>query len=248
MPILHENRLVVGVVQLLNKKKGGRFTKDDELNVARIAKTLGVAFHNQQQLGAKRGTKFDYLLAQGLMSQDDVNAAIAAARHKNTDVEAVLLDQYRIPKGELGTSLSQFYRVPFVEFNERIIPPPDLMKDLKLEFLKRNLWLPLKRDNDGTTIALIDNPQAIQRVDSIHQVMRGHKTQLAVALKKDIQQFLGMAGGGGTSGGPPRRSDIPSGLGPGALADDDLDARRPEGRGDDSAAHPLAHPGVLEAL
>src|SRR5207247_2392120 len=30
MPILHENRLVVGVVQLLNKKKGGRFTKDDE--------------------------------------------------------------------------------------------------------------------------------------------------------------------------------------------------------------------------
>jgi len=69
MPILHENRLVVGVVQLLNKKKGGRFTKDDELNVARIAKTLGVAFHNQQQLGAKRGTKFDYLLAQGLIAR-----------------------------------------------------------------------------------------------------------------------------------------------------------------------------------
>src|SRR5439155_1119445 len=83
----------------------------------------GVAFHNQQQLGAKRGTKFDYLLAQGLRSQDDVNAAIAAARHKNTDVEAVLLDQYRIPKGELGTSRSQFYRVPSVYVSERIIPP-----------------------------------------------------------------------------------------------------------------------------
>jgi len=47
MPILHENR-IVGVIQLLNKKKGGRFSKEDELNVARIAKTLGVAFHNQQ--------------------------------------------------------------------------------------------------------------------------------------------------------------------------------------------------------
>src|SRR5437867_13250476 len=97
MPILHKNRVVVSVIHLLTKKKGGRFTKDDELNVARIAKTLGVAFHNQQQHGAKRGTKFDYLLAQGLMSQDDVNAAIAAARDKNTDVEAVLLDLYRIP-------------------------------------------------------------------------------------------------------------------------------------------------------
>ncbi|PYO18165.1 MAG: hypothetical protein DMD85_22010, partial [Candidatus Rokuibacteriota bacterium] len=72
MPILHENRVVVGVIQLLNKKKGGRFTKDDELNVARIAKTLGVAFHNQQQMGRSRGTKFDYLLAQGLVTQEDI--------------------------------------------------------------------------------------------------------------------------------------------------------------------------------
>ena len=27
MPILHENKAVLGVIQLLNKKKGGRFTK-----------------------------------------------------------------------------------------------------------------------------------------------------------------------------------------------------------------------------
>ena len=248
MPILHENRLVVGVVQLLNKKKGGRFTKDDELNVARIAKTLGVAFHNQQQLGAKRGTKFDYLLAQGLMSQDDVNAAIAAARHKNTDVEAVLLDQYRIPKGELGTSLSQFYRVPFVEFNERIIPPPDLIKDLKLEFLKRNLWLPLKRDNDGTTIVLIDNPQDIQRVDSIHQVMRGHKIQLAVGLKKDIQQFLGMAGGEGTGGARASMSDILSDLGAEAQAEKEQDASGSEVDENDSAVIRLANQVIVDAF
>lgn len=45
MPILHELR-VVGVIQLLNKKQGPRFTRDDEAGVARIAKTLGIAFHN----------------------------------------------------------------------------------------------------------------------------------------------------------------------------------------------------------
>jgi type II secretory ATPase GspE/PulE/Tfp pilus assembly ATPase PilB-like protein len=246
MPILHENRVVVGVIQLLNKKKGGRFTKDDELNVARIAKTLGVAFHNQQQLGQRRGTKFDYLLAQGLMSQDDVNTAIAAARQRNTDVETILMDQYKIPKGELGTSLSQFYRVPFVEFNERVIPPPDLMKDLKLEFLKRNLWLPLKRDNDGTTIVLIDNPQDIQRVDSIHQVMRGHKVQLAVGLKKDIQQFLGVAGG--DSGGPrASMSEILSDLGAEAQAEKELDATGVEVDENDSAVIRLANQVIVDA-
>src|SRR2546422_2856316 len=248
MPILHENRRVVGVVQLLNKKKGGRFPKDDELNGVRIAKTLGVAFHNQQQLGAKRGTKFDYLLAQGLMSQDDVNAAIAAARHKNTDVEAILLDQYRIPKGELGTSLSQFYRVPFVEFSERTIPPPDLMKDLKLEFLKRNLWLPLKRDNDGSTIVLIDNPQDIQRVDSIHQVMRGHKIALAVGLKTDIQQFLGPAAGAGTGRPRASMSDILSDLGAEAQAEKEQDASGSEVDENDSAVIRLANQVIVDAF
>ena len=245
MPVLHENR-VVGVMQLLNKKKGGRFTKDDELNVARIAKTLGVAFHNQQQLGQRRGTKFDYLLAQGLMTQDDVNTAIAAARQRNTEVDTILLEQYKIPKAELGTALSQFYRVPFYEFDEHVIPPPDLMKDLKLEFLKRNLWLPLKRERDGSTIVLIDNPQDIQRVDSIHQVLHGHKIQLAVGLKKDIQQFLSVAGG---EGGGPRASmsEILSDLGAEAQAERDPDASGVEVDENDSAVIRLANQIIVDA-
>jgi type II secretory ATPase GspE/PulE/Tfp pilus assembly ATPase PilB-like protein len=246
MPVLHENR-IVGVIQLLNKRKGGRFTKDDEVNVARIAKTLGVAFHNQQQLGQRRGTKFDYLLAQGLMTQDDVNTAIATARQRNTDVEAILMDQYKIPKNELGTALSQYYRVPFFEFDEHVIPPPDLMRDLKLEFLKRNLWLPLKRERDGTTIVLIDNPQDIQRVDSVHQVLRGHKVQLAVGLKKDIQQFLAAAGGEG-SGPRASMSEILSDLGAEAQAEKDIDASGGEVDENDSAVIRLANQIIVDAF
>jgi hypothetical protein len=195
MPILHESKTVVGVMQLLNKKKGGRFTKEDESNVARIAKTLGVAFHTQQMLVQKRGNKFDYLLSQGLVTQDELNKAVATARQKQVDVETVLIEQYKVPKHELGASLSQFYRVPFFEFTEKLIPPPDIMRDLKIEFLKRNLWLPLRRDEHGHIVVLIDNPQDIQKVDSIHQVMRGHKVTLAVGLRKDIQQWLNVVGG-----------------------------------------------------
>jgi len=194
MPILHENRATLGVIQLLNKKRGARFTKDDEAGVARLAKTLGIAFHNQQQIGQRRVGKFDYLLSQGLVSQEEVNAAIAAARSKQTDVETILLEQFRVPKGELGTSLSQFYKVPFIAFDEKAVPSPELLRDLKLEYLKRNLWLPIKRE-DNATIVLIDNPQDLQKVDSIHQLMRSHTVKLAVGLRKDIAQFLHAAGG-----------------------------------------------------
>jgi len=194
MPILHEGK-VLGVMQLINKKRGPRFTKEDETSVARIAKTLGIAFHNQAQLGAqRRGTKFDYVLAQGLVTQDEVNQAVGLARQKNLDVETVLLEQFKVPKTELGQSLAQFYRVPFVEYDPKLIPPPDLMKDLKLEFLKRNVWLPIRREGNAI-IVLIDNPQDLQRVDAIYQLLRGQNIQLAVGLRKDIATFLGAAGG-----------------------------------------------------
>jgi type II secretory ATPase GspE/PulE/Tfp pilus assembly ATPase PilB-like protein len=246
MPILHENKVVVGVIQLLNKKKGGRFTKEDESNVARIAKTLGVAFHTQQMLGQKRGNKFDYLLAQGLVTQDELNKAVATSRQRQVDVETVLLEQYKVPKHELGASLSQFYRVPFFEFSEKLIPPPDLMRDLKIEFLKRNLWLPLRRDEMGNIVVLIDNPQDIQKVDSIHQVMRGHKIALAVGLRKDIQQWLGVADGAAANKG--NIGDILSDLGAEASTEKEIDLAGGEVDENDSAVIRLANQIIVDAF
>jgi type II secretory ATPase GspE/PulE/Tfp pilus assembly ATPase PilB-like protein len=245
MPILHDNKLVVGVIQLLNKKRGGRFTKEDESNVARIAKTLGVAFVTQQMLVQKRGNKFDYLLAQGLVTQEEINKAIATARMKQMDVETVLIDQYKVPKNELGASLSQYYRVPFFEFSEKLIPPPDLMRDLKIEFLKRNLWLPLRRDEQGNIVVLIDNPQDIQKVDSIHQVLRGHKVALAVGLRKDIQLWLGVADGAAANKG--NIGDILSDLGAEAAGEKEIELSGTEVDENDSAVIRLANQIIVDA-
>ena len=95
----------------------------------------------------------------------------AEARRRQTDVESILIEQYKVPKGELGVSLSQFYGCPFVEFDEKILPPPDLMKDLRLEYLRRNFWLPLRRE-DAAVVVLIDNPQDLQRVDNVSQALK----------------------------------------------------------------------------
>ncbi len=189
MPIMHELR-VVGVVQLLNKKRGPRFTKEDETSVARITRTLGVAFNTQQQLAQKRPGKFDYLIAQHVITPGELNQAIAEARRKQTDVETLLLENYAVPKTELGVALSQFYRCPFVEFDDRVLPPPDVMKDLKIDYLKKALWVPLRRDGD-TLIVLVDNPQDIQKVDTITNLLRRHKVGFAVGLRNDILAFLG---------------------------------------------------------
>jgi type II secretory ATPase GspE/PulE/Tfp pilus assembly ATPase PilB-like protein len=193
IPVLYDNR-VIGVMQLLNKKRGPRFTREDESSLTRLAKPLGVALHNQIHLAQKRGGKFDYLIAQAIISHDVLNQATAESRRRQADVESILIEQFKVPKSELGASLSQFYRCPFIEYTDMIIPPPDLMRDLKLEYLKKALWLPLRRDDRGLTV-LVDNPQDIQKIDTIHQLLPRYKINLAVGLRSDILQFLGATAG-----------------------------------------------------
>jgi len=202
MPILHDGK-PIGVIQLLNKKRGARFTKEDETGASRIAKTLGIAFNNQAQLiqsqelaqaQARPKTKFDYLLAQHRITQEELASAVAEARRRQSDVESILIEQYKVPRIDLGTSLSQFYECPFVEYDDKIIPPPDLMKGLRIEYLRRNFWLPLRRE-DHSIVVLIDNPQDLQRVDSVAQALKNRRIKWAVGLRKDILSFLGQVGG-----------------------------------------------------
>src|SRR6058998_3418913 len=205
MPIIHEGK-PIGVIQLLNKKRGARFTKEDETGASRIAKTLGIAFNNQAQLSqsqelaqsqARPKTKFDYLLAQHRITAEELSSAVAEARRRQTDVESILVEQYKVPKNELGIALSQFYECPFVEYDDKIIPPPDLMKGLRIEYMRRNFWLPLRREDNGIVV-LIDNPQDLQRIDSVSQALKNRKIKWAVGLRKDILSFLGQVGGGDT--------------------------------------------------
>ena len=193
-PILAENKYLVGLIQLVNKKSGGRFTKKDEDSVVEITKTLGIAFFNQLKLAKKTPTKFDYLVANNRITQAELDAAIAEVRKGQTDIESLLLDKYKVPKADVGKSLSQFYKCPFVEYDGRIVLDPELLKTLNMDYLKKNFWLPLKRDKDGVQI-LIDDPNSLDRVQDIKRIFPGRTIQFAVGLRRDILQFLYAASG-----------------------------------------------------
>ena len=93
-PILAENKYLMGVVQLMNKKTGGRFTKKDEEAVSEIAKSMGIALYNLRKLSKRTLTKFDYRIAQNRMSQSELDAAIDEARNGAVDIETLLIDTY----------------------------------------------------------------------------------------------------------------------------------------------------------
>ena len=200
VPIMYENRLMMGIIQLLNKKQGDQFTAEDEANVAEVAKTLATALHTLQRLTWRRPGKFDYLRIQDLITDYDLNNAITEARNQQTDVESVLVTKYRIRKEDIGVALSMFYKCQFVEFSDKIILPPDLLANVKVEYLRKNYWVPLSR-RGKTVEVLIDNPHDVQKVDNVKRVFAGYDVRFFVGLRQEILQFIDVQSNDGADTG-----------------------------------------------
>jgi type II secretory ATPase GspE/PulE/Tfp pilus assembly ATPase PilB-like protein len=149
--------------------------------------------------GARPSPKQEFLRAQRWVSEQDFEVALAVARQADTDVETVLIERYGISKQKIGFALGTFYNCPFIAFDEREVPAPDLIKDLKREYLRRNGWMPLTRDGDAILV-LVDDPSDLQKVDGIERAFPKAKVRLAFSMRADILQYIDTATG---SAAPP---------------------------------------------
>ena len=189
VPLFSSDNLLTGVMQLVNKKTGDRFTKEDEERVQEIATTLGIAFYNQYQLARKKPTRLDYLISSGLITQVELDATIKEAREKQKEIEFLLMEKYKTPRKEIGKSLSLFYKCPFLEFDERVFIPPDLVKNISLNYLKANYWIPLRRSEDSVDV-LIDDPYSFQKLQDVKRLFPVKEVKFFVALRDDILKFV----------------------------------------------------------
>ncbi len=195
-PIVADNKYLMGVLQLLNKKNGPRFTRKDEESVAELAKALGLAFYNLKTAVKKNPTRFDLLISSNRIAQKDIDNAIAESRKGVSDLESILIEKYKVPKLELGKSLAQFYKCPYIEYSERTVVDIELLKNLNVDYLKKNHWMPLRRDRTSIEI-LTDDPGNLDRVQDIKRTFPGLNIRFAVSLRRDIAQFLTSGQGDG---------------------------------------------------
>jgi type II secretory ATPase GspE/PulE/Tfp pilus assembly ATPase PilB-like protein len=141
----------------------------------------------------------DALVYREIISQDDMLAAIDDSKIRSLDLETVLLDSYRVPKHALGSALSDFYQCPYLPYDERTVIDADLLKALNLDYLKKNLWLPITRR--GAIIdVLTSDPHDLDKGRDVRRTFPGVTIRYAVGLRRDIEQFLHLARGQGTSG------------------------------------------------
>lgn len=188
-PIVFQKYLL-GAIQLINHKDNSPFSTDDEQAVQELAKTIGIALYNQKRMAkGSRSSKFDYLLEHHLVTQKELNKAVADSRAKKEPIEGILMREYRVPKEEIGKSLSKYYKVPFIEFVNTFAIPGDLLAGLKVPFMRNNFWVPLRQEEDGPAIA-VDNPHDLKKIDEIKALFPGKKLKFYVALRDDILEFI----------------------------------------------------------
>jgi type II secretory ATPase GspE/PulE/Tfp pilus assembly ATPase PilB-like protein len=188
VPIIFK-KFLLGALQLMNRKDGRTFTKNDEQSAQELAKILGIAIFNQKKMARTRTNKFAFLLEHQLLTQRELDKAIADARTKKEPVENVLIKDFKVDKTNIGQALSNFYKVPFESYNDKVAIPGELLVGLKVPFMKKHLWVPLRKENDKIIIA-IDNPNDLSKIDEIKPLFPGKNLEFHVALAGDILNFI----------------------------------------------------------
>jgi type II secretory ATPase GspE/PulE/Tfp pilus assembly ATPase PilB-like protein len=149
--------------------------------------------------GAIEQNVLDSLVYRGIINVSDVLAAVNDSKDGSIDLEAVLLDRYRVPKDALGAALSDFYQCPYLPYDERTVIDADLLKTLNLDYLKKNLWLPITRRGSLIDVLTTD-PHDLDKGWDVRRTFPGVTIRYSVGLRRDIEQFLHLARAQGTSG------------------------------------------------
>ncbi|MGP0629552.1 ATPase, T2SS/T4P/T4SS family [Nitrospina sp. 32_T5] len=199
-PLIHKDKMM-GVLQLINKKNNQPFNVIDEKSAKVVSETLALAFYNQSKFVQQKPTKFSYLLQQGLLTDIELNKAINRARKEQMDIENILLDELGISRKELGKSLENFYKIPYMGYEDGMVLPATIFEGLNLNFLSKNHWVPVEREDDKVVI-VIDNPNNLDKIQNIKLIFVKKKIEFRVGLKADIRDFLNAAVAEESAGAP----------------------------------------------
>ncbi len=142
---------------------------------------------------------YDPLIQEGFIRQTDLVKAIQESLNKSTNLESLLIENYRVPKAVLGKTLSTFFDCPYIPYDERTLIDPQLLNNLSHDYLRRHHWLPLKQQGEILDV-LIDNPHDLDRGHDIRRSFSGLTIRYALGLQRDIERFLSATIGDADSG------------------------------------------------
>src|SRR2546430_1829823 len=220
---------LIGVIQIINNKAGVPFGALAEEGVSELSQTLAIAFKQRQKPQLAK-TKYDYLIADAVLSAGEFDLAARQARKKAIDIESVLTDEFQVKIPAIGAALSKFFGVPYEAFKSDRVKPAELLKNLKREYVEGNQWVPIDDTKEGLVVVGLD-PERIRSSRIASNVFPKARIIYRVTTQKDwkdtINQLYGQEGSATDLGNV---EDLLSGM------EDEPSTEAIEGAGDEVSA------------
>lgn len=192
-PIVDGDQLF-GVLQVINNKSDQPFGDLETEGAAQLCNTLATAIRQRMQKAEegqrRRATKYDGLIAAGVITSDELAQAIHKAREEAKPVEHVLMADYSIRPAQIGPSLAKYFGVPYEPFNSGRLRVDALHAPLKKDFIAEQGWIPLEESADGLVIMCMD-PEAVRGSRVVPQVFpRYPKFAYRVTTQTEFEETL----------------------------------------------------------
>ncbi|MCH8208114.1 MAG: hypothetical protein IIA62_03505, partial [Nitrospinae bacterium] len=185
-PLL-SNKKLMGVLQII--KDEDTFYSQDVKNINTIGESLALALFNKKKQIQLKPTKYSYLISNGILTQEELTRATSKARSAGKEVEYYLIKKLKIKTADIGKSLSKYYSMPYQGYSDSILLPKNLFAGLNLNFLIKNSWFPIEKDEKKVVI-LIDDPLDLDKIRNIELTFPKKDIEYKVSLKSEIHKFL----------------------------------------------------------
>lgn len=193
-----------GVLQVINNKSDQTFGELEVEGANQLCKTLATAIRQRMQKAdesqRRRATKYDGLIADGVLTADELVQCIQKAREDGKPVEHVLMADFQIRPSQIGPSLAKFFGVPYEPFNAGRIRSETLQGSLKRDFVEEQGWIPLEESPEGLVVMCAD-PEAVRGSRIVPQVFpRFSKFSYRVTTQTEFEETLAQLYGSSDGG------------------------------------------------
>ena len=193
---------LLGVVQFINTRDGKPFSAVCSEGVKELCDTLSVAFSQRLRSALPLPTRYDALVTAAVLAAPELELAMRQARKNERDIEAVLEEEFKVKPADIGRALASFFGVPYEPFKPDRVKPVELLRNLKLQYVEQNEWLPLEESADGMVVMALD-PERVNASRIVAQIFPKAKLLFRVTTRKEFgltrEQFFGSAGDGDSS-------------------------------------------------
>ena len=193
---ISDGRTLYGVLQVINNRSSQPFSQLDEDGARQLCQTLAIALRQRMpktEAGSlqRKATRYDGLVVEGALSQDELQQCLQQAREEGQSVEHLLIVKYRIRPAQIGLSLARFFGVLYEPFKAGRVRSEPLHGLLRQDFVEQQGWMPLEETPDGLVIMCLD-PEAVRGTRMVPQVFPRHpRLSYHVTTQAEFEETVG---------------------------------------------------------